>query len=123
MSETQVLIKEMATGLMAAEATPRPPGGSRSEALSEISPEAREFSRRGCRLRASGRLEEAAAFHREAIALSPRFAEAHNNLGNCLRELKLLNQAVESYYRAVRRAHGGRCRCRPSGRYFLASDW
>src|SRR5438552_3781349 len=38
----------------------------------------------GAAYRACGRLPEAQACYREALRLQPNYAEAHNNLGNCL---------------------------------------
>jgi len=52
-------------------------------------------------LRARGRLEEAAARHRQAIGINPDYAEAHNNLGSVLRDLGRWEDAVASYRRAL----------------------
>ena len=51
--------------------------------------------------RHSGRLEEAAGAYRQAIALSPAFAEAHNNLGNALKNGGKLDEAVVAYRQAI----------------------
>jgi tetratricopeptide (TPR) repeat protein len=48
-----------------------------------------------------GRLDEAEASCRQAIAVKPDFAEAHINLGTTLRELGELEQAEASYNRAI----------------------
>jgi tetratricopeptide (TPR) repeat protein len=52
-------------------------------------------------LRSRGRLDEAAARHRQAIAIDARYAEAHNNLGSVLRDLGRLEEAAASYRRAL----------------------
>lgn len=44
-----------------------------------------------------GKLEEAIGCYRRAIALQPAFPEAHNNLGNALREAGRLEEAVACY--------------------------
>jgi len=38
---------------------------------------------------------------RQAISLNPHFAQAHNNLGNTLKELGRLNESLESYTQAI----------------------
>jgi predicted TPR repeat methyltransferase len=48
-----------------------------------------------------GRLDEAEASYRQAIALKPDYAEAHNNLGNTLQELGRLDEAEASYRQAI----------------------
>jgi tetratricopeptide (TPR) repeat protein len=52
-------------------------------------------------LRAAGRLEEAAASHRRAIAMRPDYTEAHNNLGSVLLDLGRLDEAAIQYRRAL----------------------
>ena len=52
-------------------------------------------------LHESGKLKEAEASLRHAIALKSDFAEAHNNLGIVLRELGNLEDAQLSYTRAI----------------------
>ena len=48
-----------------------------------------------------GRLEEAEASCRQAIALKPAYAEAHSNLGNTLTELGRLEEAEASCRQAI----------------------
>jgi Flp pilus assembly protein TadD len=48
-----------------------------------------------------GRLEEAEASYRKAIALKPDSAEAHSNLGNTLQKLGRLEEAEVSYRKAI----------------------
>jgi tetratricopeptide (TPR) repeat protein len=55
----------------------------------------------GNTLRARGRFDEAAACHRQAIAIRADYAEAHNNLGSVLRDLGRVDDAKESYARAI----------------------
>jgi tetratricopeptide (TPR) repeat protein len=49
-----------------------------------------------------GRLNDAVASYRRAVALKPDFALAHYNLGNTLRELGQLDAAVENYQHALK---------------------
>jgi Tfp pilus assembly protein PilF len=49
----------------------------------------------------SGRYSEAVDANQTAVALSPRDAEAHNNLGVTLKELGKLNEAEASYTQAI----------------------
>jgi protein O-GlcNAc transferase len=49
-----------------------------------------------CRL-LQGKLEEAVATYREAIAREPNFPEAYNNLGNALREAGRPDEAIACY--------------------------
>ena len=44
-----------------------------------------------------GKLEEAVATYREAIAREPNFPEAYNNLGNALREAGRPDEAIACY--------------------------
>ena len=55
----------------------------------------------GSTLRELGRLDEAEASYRDAIALKPDFAEAHNNLGVTLKDLGRLGESVSAYARAI----------------------
>ncbi len=55
----------------------------------------------GNALRAQGKLDEAAASYRRAIALWPDLAEAHNNLGSTLQDLAQPEAAAECYRRAL----------------------
>ena len=50
---------------------------------------------------AEGKLEDAVANYRQAIALKPDYVEAHNNLGVSLKNQGKLDQAVASYQRAL----------------------
>jgi predicted TPR repeat methyltransferase len=52
-------------------------------------------------LRALGRLDDAAAAYRLALALDPRMVVAHNNLGNALRDHGRLDEAVSAYRAAL----------------------
>ncbi len=56
---------------------------------------------RGNAFAASGRLEEAVACYRHAIALMPTLAAAHGNLGNTLRMQGLFDEAVVCLCRAA----------------------
>jgi tetratricopeptide (TPR) repeat protein len=55
----------------------------------------------GNTLKELGRLEEAEANYRKAIAIKPEYAEAHSNLGNTLKELGRLEEAEASYSKAI----------------------
>jgi tetratricopeptide (TPR) repeat protein len=55
----------------------------------------------GNALRARGRLEEAAARHRQAIELKGDYAEAHLNLGSVLRDLGRQEEAAANFLRAL----------------------
>jgi tetratricopeptide (TPR) repeat protein len=55
----------------------------------------------GNTLQELGRLDEAEASCRQAIALKPDYAEAHYNLGNTLQELGRLDEALASYTQAI----------------------
>lgn len=48
-----------------------------------------------------GKLDDAVASYRNALAVNPDMAETHNNLGNVLRNLGRLEDAVSSFERAV----------------------
>jgi tetratricopeptide (TPR) repeat protein len=68
----------------------------------EFSPgDAEAHSNLGNALRARGRLEEAVASHRRAVAIAPDYAEAHNNLGSALQDLGRLDEARSSYQTAI----------------------
>jgi tetratricopeptide (TPR) repeat protein len=56
----------------------------------------------GVALAMEGRLEEAAAAYRRAIAIAPDFAEAEANLGKALAKLGRHAEAVSHYQRALR---------------------
>ena len=55
----------------------------------------------GVALKELGRLDEAEASYRKAIALKPDYIEAHFNLGNTLKKLDKLSEAEESYSHAI----------------------
>jgi predicted O-linked N-acetylglucosamine transferase (SPINDLY family) len=55
----------------------------------------------GVACQGQGKLAEAAAHYRQAIALRPEFAEAHSNLGGVLAMQRMLEGAVASLRRAV----------------------
>jgi protein O-GlcNAc transferase len=57
---------------------------------------ARALSGLGAALARSGRAAEAEARIRQAIALEPRDADAHNNLGNALTALGRVPEAVRN---------------------------
>nr|WP_281427578.1 methyltransferase [Azospirillum formosense] len=52
-------------------------------------------------LAADGLAAEAEAAYRRTLGLNPRFAEAHNNLGNVLRALDRAEEAVAAYREAL----------------------
>jgi len=56
---------------------------------------------RGDALDAQGRLDEAAASYRQALALKPDMVEAHGNLGNVLSQQGKLEEALLSYRRVL----------------------
>ncbi|RQS98946.1 tetratricopeptide repeat protein, partial [Burkholderia contaminans] len=51
-------------------------------------PDASYFNNLGNMLRESGRLDDAIERYRRAVALRPDYPEAHNNLGNALRDAR-----------------------------------
>ena len=55
----------------------------------------------GAGLAALGRLEDAIACHRRALALRPDFPEAHNSLGTALRDAGRPEEALACFRRAV----------------------
>jgi len=71
------------------------------KAASLSADDAEAHSNLGNALRALGRPQEAAASHRRALVINPRYADAYNNLGSALRDLGRLEEAVASYRRAV----------------------
>jgi predicted O-linked N-acetylglucosamine transferase (SPINDLY family) len=69
--------------------------------LQPIASGAADFSNLGALLRADGRMTEAEAAHRHAIALDPTFAAAQYNLGNLLVLLDRIDEAETAYRAAV----------------------
>src|SRR4029079_19600316 len=55
----------------------------------------------GTALREQGKLDEAVACHRHAIALAPDYAEAHNHLVTALKDQARLYDALASFRRAT----------------------
>ena len=55
----------------------------------------------GAVLGATGRKSAAVDANQTAVALSPQDAEAHYNLGNTLKELRRLDEALASYNQAI----------------------
>ncbi len=55
----------------------------------------------GAALQADGRLDEAIAHYRRAIAIRPDYAPAYNNLGSTLRARARLDDALAAYRRAL----------------------
>ena len=55
----------------------------------------------GVSLNNLGRVDEAVTSYRQVIILEPRFAEAHNNLGNALKILGSFDEAVLSFRKAI----------------------
>ncbi|HVO02256.1 MAG TPA: DUF6165 family protein [Candidatus Cybelea sp.] len=75
-----------------------------SERTSNPADEVRDavtLTRRGAQLRRERRYDEAMQCHREAIAVDPRYAEAHNNLANCLRDVGRRQEAAAEYQQAI----------------------
>ena len=72
-------------------------------------PDASYFNNLGNMLRESGRLDDAITHYRRAVGLRPDYPEAHNNLGNALRDAREPAAAMESCARALelRRLRGG----------------
>ena len=48
-----------------------------------------------------GKLDEAIDAYNKALSIKPDYAEAHNNMGNVLRDLGKLNEAIDAYNRAL----------------------
>ena len=55
----------------------------------------------GVTLQELGRLDEAEASYRKAIALKPEYDEAYNNLGNTLKGLGRIDDAEASFREAI----------------------
>ena len=56
----------------------------------------------GFALQCKWQLEEAIAACRQAIRIKPDYAEAHNNLGNALKDIGQLDEAVAAHRQAIR---------------------
>src|SRR6516164_5953875 len=52
-------------------------------------------------LKEQGKLDEAVAQYRQALAVNPNYVEAYNNLGNALKQQGKLDEAVAQYQRAL----------------------
>lgn len=65
------------------------------------SPDARGLFVQAVTFHQAGRLNEAVACYRQAIALKPDLAGAHSNLGTALCELGMLEEAESSYRKAL----------------------
>ncbi len=59
------------------------------------------YKNRGDEYLNQGRFPEAAECYRQAISISPSYAEAYSNLGNALREQELYEDAERSYKQAL----------------------
>lgn len=72
-----------------------------NRAQASESADAEVYRTLGVALRELGRLDEAEASYRKAIALKPDYVEAHFNLGNTLKRLNKLPEAEQSYSHAI----------------------
>ena len=73
-----------------------------NQKAAQLAPQDSEaHSNLGITLKELGRLEEAEASCRQAIALNSNFAEAHNNLGITLQEMGRLEEAEASYKQTI----------------------
>ncbi|MEG4799129.1 TIGR04372 family glycosyltransferase [Microcoleus sp. ARI1-B5] len=72
----------------------------------------------------SGKVEEAIASYREAIALNPNFYWSHHNLGEALAKQNLVEEAVASYRKAIELNPNSLISCQQLGEIFykLADD-
>ncbi|MBS0266222.1 MAG: tetratricopeptide repeat protein [Planctomycetes bacterium] len=64
-------------------------------------PSADEWNQQGIQNAQSGRLADAVACFQQAIALHPALAQAHNNLGIALQDLRRHAEAIAAYQQAV----------------------
>lgn len=62
---------------------------------------AEAYSNHGQRLKENGRLDEAVASYRQALAIKPDYAEAYGDLGNVFKEQGKLDKAIASYQQAL----------------------
>jgi tetratricopeptide (TPR) repeat protein len=62
---------------------------------------ANEFFRQAESYQKAERYNDAAAAYEKAVQTDPDYAEAHSNLGFCLRKQKMFDKAIESYQRAI----------------------
>ncbi len=68
----------------------------------ELQPRPQYFSNLGLTLGAARKFDEAAAVLQQVLASNPNFAEAHNNLGNVLKESGQPAAALKHYQEALR---------------------
>ena len=60
------------------------------------------FFNRGIAYKARGEADKAIAEYRRALELAPDYAEAHNNLGNLLKDLKRHDEAIQHFEASIR---------------------
>jgi predicted O-linked N-acetylglucosamine transferase (SPINDLY family) len=72
-----------------------------SSTPSSLPDECATYKNQGDKYFNEGKLEEAAASYRQAIAINPNYAEAYNNLGNVLREQGFHQEAEHSLKQAI----------------------
>ena len=60
------------------------------------------FFNKGIAYKAKGETDKAIAEYRRALELAPDYAEAHNNLGNLLKDLKRHDEAIQHFEASIR---------------------
>ena len=60
------------------------------------------FFNRGIAYKAKGEIDKAIAEYRRALELAPDYAEAHNNLGNLLKDQKKYDEAIVRFESSIR---------------------